>query len=170
MCKYPDLTFVIGPKLGAQETSGPSSDQPASSYSNVRVSQSALLITRSLLLHILSGNGTLLTRDAASLCIVLHQGVRYRRLKSGHLIKMKGCHYMLQNQSLSSDPGMMSWKVSSAAPVLSPRRPHHSQLFTYRSPNGRIIFLLRTQLLLKTKLPHCFTSSITSRPGLKRAT
>ncbi|QYT05765.1 Zn(2)-C6 fungal-type domain-containing protein [Trichoderma simmonsii] len=36
VCKYPDLTFVIGPKLGAQEKGGSSSEQPASSYSNVR--------------------------------------------------------------------------------------------------------------------------------------
>lgn len=59
MCKYPDLTFVIGPKLGAQEKGGTSSEQPASSYSNVRVSQPALLIIK----HV----ERLLTRDAASL-------------------------------------------------------------------------------------------------------
>ncbi|KAL7949056.1 hypothetical protein V8C42DRAFT_236162 [Trichoderma barbatum] len=35
-CKYPDLTFVIGPKLVAQEAGGPSSEQPSSSYSNLR--------------------------------------------------------------------------------------------------------------------------------------
>lgn len=36
-CNYPDLTFIMGPKLGAaQGMSNPSSDQPTRSYSNVR--------------------------------------------------------------------------------------------------------------------------------------
>ncbi|KAL7931182.1 hypothetical protein V8C35DRAFT_119060 [Trichoderma chlorosporum] len=43
VCKYPDLTFVMGPKLGAQELSGSSSDQPASSYPNVRFVNNASL-------------------------------------------------------------------------------------------------------------------------------
>lgn len=50
-CNYPDLTFIMGPKLGAvQETSSPSSDQPTRPYSSVRVSQPLLyaMITTSM--------------------------------------------------------------------------------------------------------------------------